>query len=197
MIRYGLLLIIFAKSICMLFFLLLQKLYPWKWECFACISHNCLHWVDFGSWSPVWYLTGYLGAVPGLEGTQTSPTESVFKWSKPYSLVGVPVLGYQIRMDVVDSLSGDSISHEMFLNDTNYTLTTVSSADCTHVNITLFAINNVGPGKQAYYNFRFIESKPVHEIIAFLFTTQLYKGNTCGNVTVLFSCTIVDTCHNF
>ena len=103
---------------------------------------------------------GYLGPVSGLTGAQTSSNEAVFKWSKPYSLEGVPVLGYQVHAVVVDSISGHTISYNnAFLNKTNFTITKTVYVSCTHVNITVLAISNVGPGQETDLSFRFIESK--------------------------------------
>ena len=126
-----------------------------------------------------WFTSGFLGPVPGLTGNQTASNQILFKWLMPYSLDGVLVLGYEIVAVVINSLNGDLISYyNESLTETNYSLMRMTFLICTHVNITVRAINSVGLGKQAYFNFWYIESKPLHGNIL-CFATFSTHVNAC------------------
>ena len=110
-------------------------------------------------------MIGYLGPVSGLTGIHTAFNTALFQWSMPYSLHGVPVLGYQFFAIIINSLTGDlTLSYNVSLTNKNYSITKLSSFNCTHVNITVRAINSVGQGEPAHYSFRYIESKPLMKV---------------------------------
>ena len=109
-----------------------------------------------------------LGEVSDLNGDQTRPKEIVFTWSPPYSLDGVPILGYESDIAII-TISDGSVVHAYHeaVNDTKLVvLKPESEQSCLYINVSVLPLNEVGNGTAINDIFHFSESEytcmPVH-----------------------------------
>lgn len=102
---------------------------------------------QFLSYSFTSFPSGTLSGVIDLTGVQNSQEEIVFHWSAPFSLLGVPILGYAVLVDIASGLEGNVLSSVMeYVTETNFTVSKPESINCTYVNLTVYANNSVGLG---------------------------------------------------
>lgn len=108
-----------------------------------------------------WYTTvGTLGPVADLIGTQTKIDEVTLSWSPPYTIDGVPILGYELDILFPSASNGSLICpyHEA-QNHTHLTLPNLDpDKDCVYTNISIVAVNAVGHGDAIHDIFYFSES---------------------------------------
>ena len=116
------------------------------------------------SYSVILIHLGVLDEVKGLVGTQLSSSLAMFEWISPYTLAGVAILGYELHIQVSDELDKSiQTSYNITINETNFSYSKPKdSGNCTIVNITILAINMVGPGHPAEYVFRFTASESMN-----------------------------------
>ena len=105
-----------------------------------------------------------LNEVEGLLGKQLSSSLVLFEWLSPYTLAGVPILGYELLIHETDELDKDIWTFcNATANETSYIYNKLNeSSNCTIVNINISAINMVGHGLSAEYMFTFTASKPMN-----------------------------------
>ena len=104
---------------------------------------------------------GLLGEVSDLNGAQTKPNEVEFTWSPPYSLEGVPILGYESDVVIIAGSDGSVVQayHDTTVNDTRLAVLKPESAQgCLYVNVSVLALNKVGNGTAIHDIFYFSES---------------------------------------
>ena len=95
-------------------------------------------------------------------GWQTPSNEAVFNWSIPFSLEGVSVLGFEIQVYIVNSITGDVvILSNATVSESSYVVPHPPTVSCAIINITIQAINYVGLGQPAFSSFMFIEGKRI------------------------------------
>ena len=108
--------------------------------------------------------TGLLSGVSNLSGTQIEPDQVTFSWSSPYTLEGVPILGYELSILIISNINGSVISntHES-VNDSslhvNVSKPDSSEETCICVNISVNARNMVGDGETVFSIFYFKKGK--------------------------------------
>ena len=84
-----------------------------------------------------------------------------FTWDDPYTLNGVPILGYQVLAVFNSSKNSDIIltSTQVVQKGEFITVNPFRSGFCVFVNLTTSAINMAGLGKPKTITSHFIESK--------------------------------------
>ena len=102
---------------------------------------------------------GLLNEPTALSGTQTELDEVIFTWSPPYTLEGVPILGYNLNIQVISSLNETLLSNfYVSINDTSFSVSRPESENnCIFVNISVNATNVVGVGETVFSTFYFSE----------------------------------------
>ena len=103
---------------------------------------------------------GLLGEVSGLNGEQTKPLEVEFTWSPPYSLEGVPILGYESEVVIIADSDGSVVhAYHDTVNNTRLEVSKPESAPgCLYANASVLAFNKVGNGTAIHDVFYFSES---------------------------------------
>ena len=116
--------------------------------------------------------TGLLDVVPDLRVTQETQELLRFEWSEPYTLLGVPVLEYEIILQLTNTknpedkvLISSTISEQEF-SATKYQI----NSPCISVNFTISAINMVGVGNATNTMARFAEGKAFYNEMVCLFS---------------------------
>ena len=105
---------------------------------------------------------GYLAGVSGIIGSQPKAHEVNFTWSPPYTIAGVPVLGYQLNITIASGTDQRVINtSQVYVNDAELTVSKPESdkSPCIYVNISILATNTVGNGAVVSYFFHFSSSK--------------------------------------
>ena len=106
------------------------------------------------------FLVGYLEGVTNLVGNQSKPNEVTFSWSPPFTLEGVPVLGYESYSTIIDSDETIIYTDHRYLNDSELTVAKPkANSSCIYVNVSVLATNSVGKGTIVNCIFYFMESK--------------------------------------
>ena len=89
------------------------------------------------------YYAGLLKQVSNLAYTELNTTTALISWDPPYSLQGVPILAYQIKIDTCQctsqSFEAENTHFEYLLND-------IHPTKVTH-HITVKAVNQAGEGE--------------------------------------------------
>ena len=100
----------------------------------------------------------------GFNGIQTKPDEITFSWSPPYTIDGVPILGYESDILIFSDSNGSLIY--TYHNSVNYTSLAVlkpeSGNNCVYVNTSVHAVNSVGDGESTSDIFYFSEGTCLH-----------------------------------
>ena len=96
-----------------------------------------------------------------MVGSQSKPNEVTFSWSPPFTIEGVPILGYESSISLISD-SDNSIIYKNYhyLNDTKLKVAKPNSnSSCIYVNISVLATNSAGKGTVVNDVFYFRESK--------------------------------------
>ena len=106
-------------------------------------------------------IIGLLEEVPDLHVTNQTTKALKFEWSEPYTLVGVPVLGYNTMIQMTTMRDQTAITAH---NSTVYKREIeikkeINDGFCTFVNITIAAINMAGEGNATVGAAYFAEGK--------------------------------------
>ena len=110
---------------------------------------------------------GLLNGPSALSGTQTELNEVMFTWSPPYTLEGVPILGYKLNIQVIGNLNETLLSnYYASINDTSLIVSRPESENnCIFVNISVNATNVVGDGETVFSIFYFSEGNSISKLI--------------------------------
>ena len=96
-----------------------------------------------------------------MVGSQFKPNEVTFSWSAPFTIEGVPILGYESYVSMISD-SDDSIIYKNhhYLNDTEFNVAKPkSNSSCIYINVSVLATNSAGKGTVVNHVFYFRESK--------------------------------------
>ena len=104
---------------------------------------------------------GILDEVANLRVTFKSEVMATFTWDSPYTLMGVPILGYNVSIvftslkssDLIQSNSQVTLNKEIVLTDP------FQNGFCLLINFTTSAINMAGEGNLKSVSTHFEESK--------------------------------------
>ena len=102
---------------------------------------------------------GFLGTVTDFTGYQTKADEITYAWSPPYTIDGVPILGYESDILILDEWNASLIyAYHEFVNDVFLVvLKPEPGNNCVYVNISVRAVNSVGQGQSVHNIFYFSE----------------------------------------
>ena len=73
-------------------------------------------------------------------------------WSAPYTLDGVPILGYNIT--ITNTSNGNTLS-TYFTQDTQYVISINDGDPCTELTLTISGYNGAGDGDSSSFNFSY------------------------------------------
>ena len=95
-----------------------------------------------------------------LVGIQTKPDELTFSWSPPYTIDGIPILGYESDILILSATNGSLLyAYHESLNNTYLTVSKLEpDNNCVYINISILAANPAGNGDVIYDIFHFSES---------------------------------------
>lgn len=89
--------------------------------------------------------------MPGLTWVQQSLITGMFSWAAPYSLQGVPILGYELDVHVYvqrqHTTNGEALStSHVSTNMTCLNISIPNNTICLFINFSIHAVNPVGLG---------------------------------------------------
>ena len=96
-----------------------------------------------------------------LVGKQSELDQVTFTWNPPYTINGVPILGYELNISII-SASDENVIHKVhdYINNTELTVVKPKSNNtCIYINISVLASNPVGKGEAVNDIFYYSESK--------------------------------------
>ena len=77
-------------------------------------------------------------------------TSLTVTWSAPYTLDGVPILGYNIT---ITNTSNGNILYTYFTQDTQYVISNNDVETCTELTLTISGYNGAGDGEDSSFDF--------------------------------------------
>ena len=122
---------------------------------------------------------GLLGEISDLSSAQSKPSEVEITWSPPYSLEGVPILGYESDVVIIAVSDGSVVeAYHDTVNNTRLAVSKPESAQgCLYVNTSVLAFNKVGNGTAIHDIFYFRESMcSIYVHVATIGCVSLSKG---------------------
>ena len=106
---------------------------------------------------------GTLDSVEDLQVAYATDKRITFIWKDPFTLEGVPIIGYGVQMELTSWLRGQErvenvteISFNTLDKEVNATRAKTENI-CTSVNLSVSAINMAGIGESAFITSQFIE----------------------------------------
>ena len=103
--------------------------------------------------------TGLLGSVNSLTVTLINSTTVLISWSPPFTLEGVPILGYNVT--ITNTTSGEN--ETVLVEDTTLLYSIDHPDPENNFTVTVVPINEVGAGEPALVSFIIVTSE--HEFI--------------------------------
>ena len=111
-------------------------------------THNCIECFVY---------TGLLESVSDLTVTRVNSSTVLISWSPPFTLEGVPILGYNVTVTNTTSVENETMSVE---EDTTMLYYSINHSDPdNNFTITIVSINGGGVGQPAVSTFIFSSSK--------------------------------------
>ena len=101
------------------------------------------------TWNAVTYYTGLLESVSNLTVTLINSTTVLISWSPPFTLEGVPILGYNVT--ITNTTSGEN--ETMLVEDTTLLYHPDPGNNFT---VTVVPINEVGAGQPATHEWMYL-----------------------------------------
>ena len=98
-------------------------------------------------------ITGLLESVSDLTVVSINSTTVLISWSPPFTLEGVPILGYNVTITNTTSGENETMSVE---GDTTMLYYSIDHPDPdNNFTVTVVPINGAGPGEKAPFLFKF------------------------------------------
>ena len=100
---------------------------------------------------------GLLESVSNLTVVSINSTTVLISWSPPFTLEGVPILGYNVTITNTTSEENETILETAITTMLNYTFSIYHPDPDSEFTVTVVPINGAGPGDNVTTSFSFSE----------------------------------------